>query len=59
MGKSSELPKRVSKLLKKQKEHIEAPTAVHHVRALMATLCEAVTRGELDDIRSELSHDYR
>lgn len=40
-----------------EKEHVEAPTAANHVRAVFATLQEAVTPGEFEDIRNALSQD--
>lgn len=41
-----------------EKEHIEAPTAANHVRAVFATLRDAVTPGEFEEVRNALSKDY-
>lgn len=40
------------------KESADVPDAVHHVRAVMAVLQEAVTTGELEDIRAQLPDEY-
>lgn len=40
------------------KETADLPDATHHARAVMAVLQEAVTTGELDDIRAQLPDNY-
>jgi len=40
------------------KESADVPDAAHHARAVMAVLREAVTAGELDDIRGQLPDNY-
>lgn len=41
------------------KETADLPDAAHHARAVIAVLQEAVTTGELDDIRAQLPENYR
>ena len=41
-----------------KKENADLPDAVHHARAVIAVLQDAVTAGELDDIRGQLPDDY-
>jgi uncharacterized protein (DUF2267 family) len=41
-----------------QKEGTDEPDAVYHARVVMEVLQEAVTRGEIDDIRSQLPAEY-
>jgi uncharacterized protein (DUF2267 family) len=41
------------------REGCPADAAEEHVRAVMATLHEAVTDGEWDDLVSQLGHEYR
>lgn len=41
-----------------EKENVEPSTAANHVRAVMTVVQEAVTPGEFNDIRSNLSKDY-
>jgi uncharacterized protein (DUF2267 family) len=40
------------------KETADLPDAVHHVRAVMAVLQEAVTTGEMEDVRAQLPDNY-
>ena len=40
------------------KESTDVPDAVHHARAVMAVVQEAVTTGEVEDIRAQLPDDY-
>jgi len=40
------------------KETADLPDATHHARAVIAVLQEAVTTGELDDIRAQLPDNY-
>ena len=40
------------------KETADLPDATHHARAVMTVLQEAVTTGELDDIRAQLPDNY-
>ena len=41
------------------KETADLPDAVHHARAVMDVLKEAVTTGELDDIKAQLPDNYK
>ena len=40
------------------KETADLPDATHHARAVIAVLQEAVTTGEIDDIRAQLPDSY-
>ena len=40
------------------KESVDVPDAAHHARAVMTVLEEAVTTGELEDIRAQLPANY-
>ena len=42
-----------------EKEHVDPTTAVNHVRAVMAVINQAVTPGEFEDVRANLSDDYQ
>jgi uncharacterized protein (DUF2267 family) len=37
---------------------VDAPTAVYHARVVIEVLQEAVTKGEIDDVRSQLPAEY-
>lgn len=41
------------------KETADLPDAAHHARAVIAVLQEAVTTGEMDDIRAQLPDNYK
>jgi uncharacterized protein (DUF2267 family) len=41
-----------------QREGVSTDEAIRHVRAVATVLQAAVTRGELEDVRSQLSNDY-
>jgi uncharacterized protein (DUF2267 family) len=41
------------------KETADLPDAAHHARAVIAVLQEAVTTGEMDDIRTQLPDNYK
>lgn len=41
-----------------QKEGVDYPVAVHHARAVLSVVREAVTAGELDDVRDQLPDEY-
>jgi len=41
------------------KETADLPDAVHHARAVIAVLQEAVTAGEIDDVRAQLPDEYK
>lgn len=41
-----------------QRENVELPDAVHHARAVMSVLQEAVSQGLLEDIRAQLPEEY-
>lgn len=41
------------------KETADLPDAVHHARAVIAVLQEAVTTGEIEDVRAQLPDDYK
>jgi uncharacterized protein (DUF2267 family) len=51
---SDEFFKRIS-----EREEVDLPVSVHHVRAVFDVLNEAVTGGELNDVRSQLPDDYQ
>lgn len=40
------------------KESVDVPDAAHHARAVMAILQEAVTTGQVEDIRAQLPDNY-
>ncbi len=40
------------------KETADLPDAVHHARAVIAVLQEAITTGEIEDVRAQLPDDY-
>ena len=37
---------------------MDLPRAVYHARVVMEVLQEAVTKGEMDDVRSQLPDEY-
>jgi uncharacterized protein (DUF2267 family) len=39
-------------------EEVDLPESVHHTRAVVATLQEAVTAGEMSDVRAQLPDEY-
>jgi uncharacterized protein (DUF2267 family) len=39
-------------------EEVDLPESVHHTRAVVATLQEAVTAGEISDVRAQLPDEY-
>ncbi|RJQ55808.1 MAG: DUF2267 domain-containing protein [Actinobacteria bacterium] len=41
-----------------QREGVDMPDAIHHLHVVMAVLQEAVSRGEIDDVRSQLPDEY-
>jgi uncharacterized protein (DUF2267 family) len=41
-----------------EREGVDLPVAVHHARAVIAVLQEAVSGGEIEDVRSQLPADY-
>ena len=41
-----------------EKEGADEPDAVYHARAVMEVLQEAITKGEINDIRSQLPPEY-
>jgi uncharacterized protein (DUF2267 family) len=42
-----------------QREDVDLPQAVYHARVVMEVLSEAVSPGEMDDIRSQLPSEYK
>lgn len=40
------------------KENVDVPDAAHHARAVVAVLQEAVTTGQIEDIRAQLPDSY-
>ncbi len=40
------------------KETADLPDAVHHARAVMSVLQDAVTAGEIEDVRAQLPDEY-
>lgn len=41
-----------------EKEVVEEPQAIRHTRAVALVLQEAVTTGEMDDVRDQLKDEY-
>ncbi len=41
-----------------EKEGVDKPVAVHHARAVVEVLQEAVSRGEIDDLRAQLPDEW-
>ena len=41
-----------------EKEGVDKPVAVHHARAVVDVLQEAVSAGEIDDLRSQLPDEW-
>ena len=41
-----------------EKEGVDKPKSVHHARAVIAVLNEAVTAGEMGDVRAQLPEGY-
>ena len=41
-----------------EEEGVDLPAAVQHVRAVVATLQQAVNPAEIDDVRAQLPHDF-
>lgn len=41
------------------KEGVDLPDAVYHARVVLEVLQEAVSPGEIDDVRAQLPPDYR
>jgi uncharacterized protein (DUF2267 family) len=52
-GKPEEFFERVS-----QREGVDGPKAIYHARAIIAMLYEAVSPGEMADVRAQLPADY-
>lgn len=40
------------------REGVDLPESVHHARAVIAVLQEAVSRGEIEDVRSQLPAEF-
>jgi uncharacterized protein (DUF2267 family) len=40
------------------REGVELPQAIHHARAVISVLEEAISKGEMNDIRSQLPHEF-
>jgi uncharacterized protein (DUF2267 family) len=40
------------------REGVDLPEAVHHARSVISVVKEAVTAGELDDVRGQLPQEY-
>lgn len=41
-----------------QRENVDLPDAVHHARAVISVMQEAVSQGEIDKVRAQLPDDY-
>jgi uncharacterized protein (DUF2267 family) len=41
-----------------QREDIDLPDAIFHSRAVISVLTEAVTPGEIEDVRAQLTQEY-
>jgi uncharacterized protein (DUF2267 family) len=46
------------KRVNEKDEGVDQPRAVYHARVVMEVLREAVTEGEMDDVRSQLPDEY-
>ncbi|MCF6158264.1 MAG: DUF2267 domain-containing protein [wastewater metagenome] len=46
------------RVLKKEGGSVELPDAVHHARAVIAVLCDAVSAGEINDALAQLPAEY-
>jgi uncharacterized protein (DUF2267 family) len=42
----------------RDKEGVDLPDAVHHARSVISVMQQAVTAGELDDVRAQLPDEY-
>jgi len=42
-----------------EREGVELPKAVFHARAVIDVVCEAVSGGEIQDVRSQLPADFQ
>jgi uncharacterized protein (DUF2267 family) len=40
-------------------EEVDLPQSIHHVRAVISVLKEAVSAGEMDDIMGQLPEEYK
>jgi uncharacterized protein (DUF2267 family) len=45
-------------LLISDREGVDLPRAAHHARAVIEVLQEAISKGEIDDIRAQLPDEY-
>lgn len=41
-----------------EREGVDLPVSVHHARAVISVLTEAVSRGEIDDVRAQLPEEF-
>lgn len=41
-----------------EREGVDYPVTVHHARAVVSVVREAVTAGEIDDVREQLPDQY-
>lgn len=41
-----------------EREGVDLPVSVHHARAVIAVLQDAVSRGEIDDVRAQLPEEF-
>lgn len=41
-----------------EREGVDAPDAVYHARVVLEVVGEAVTQGEMDDVRAQLPDEY-
>ena len=41
-----------------EREHVNKPVAIFHARAVMEVLQEAVSRGEIDDVKAQLPEEW-
>ncbi|HHX45155.1 MAG TPA: DUF2267 domain-containing protein [Chloroflexi bacterium] len=41
-----------------EREGVDLPVSVHHARAVISVLQEAVSRGEMQDVRAQLPEDF-
>ena len=41
-----------------QRESVDVPEAVYHARVVIEVLSEAVSKGEMDDVRAQLPAEF-
>jgi uncharacterized protein (DUF2267 family) len=41
-----------------RREHVDLPKSIHHARAVIDVLCDAVSPGEINDVRGQLPAEF-